>query len=95
MTGITRLGDTASNEHDDGEFANDTASDNVIVNGLGAHRVGDHWTQHQFGPGSHDTVSKTGSSTVFVNDKAVVRIGDTTQCNSIVITGSNNVEVGK
>lgn len=95
MTGVTRLGDTANNIHDGGTFVNDTASENVYVNDKAVHRVGDHWVPHKLGNGSHETTSANGSSTVFINNKAVMRIDDTTECGSKVLTGSDNVEVGK
>ena len=95
MTGVTRLGDSATNTHDGGSFTNDSASNNVFVNNKQVHRVGDHWVPHKLGNGSHDTTSAQGSTSVYANNKNIMRIGDSTSCGSIVVSGSPDVEIGK
>lgn len=71
---------------------NDQASDSVFINGLGAHRVGDHWVTHCC-VSCHDGLLSTGSPNVFVNDKKLGRVGDQISCGSLVMTGSPNVFV--
>jgi uncharacterized Zn-binding protein involved in type VI secretion len=69
------------------------ASENVFINSLGAHRVGDKWAPHCAGP-CHDTVQATGASNVFVNNKASARVGDRLACGSANAKGSSNVFIG-
>jgi uncharacterized Zn-binding protein involved in type VI secretion len=94
MAAATRLGDVCSGHGCFGPRVNDAASENVFINGLGAHREGDHWVTHCCGPVCHDSVALTGSGTVFVNGKAAVRIGDSIECGSAVAQGSPNVFIG-
>lgn len=42
MPGIVRLGDLCSGHDGYPSRPNDEASDNVFINGLGVHRLGDH-----------------------------------------------------
>lgn len=68
-------------------------STDVLVNGFGAARVGDDVTGHGNAP--HDLpVMAQGSSTVFVNGKAVCRKGDKASCADPAATGSTNVIAG-
>lgn len=71
-------------------------SNNVFVNGLPAHRVGDTWPVHTCPaiPASHDSVTVTGSSTVFANGRPLARVGDSLDCGETIVTGSNNVYAG-
>lgn len=66
------------------------ASDDVIINGRGAHRVGDAWSIHC----SHSGVLASGSSSVFINGRAAGRVGDPVSCGSAVATGSEDVIIG-
>lgn len=93
-SGAVRLADICTGHGCWPSRANDMASTNVIINGRGAHRVGDHWPTHCCGPACHDSSQVTGSGTVFVNGKALARIGDSIGCGSSNATGSNNVLVG-
>lgn len=71
---------------------NITASENVLINNLGAHREGDSWKEHccyECHPG--DQIS--GSPSVFVNNKPQARVGDFISCGSMNMTGSSNVIV--
>jgi uncharacterized Zn-binding protein involved in type VI secretion len=72
---------------------NRSASANVIVNSRGWHRKGDSWKVHCCG-GCHSSVTCRGSSTVFVNSRQAVRIGDPVCCGSATATGSQNVFCG-
>lgn len=94
MPAVTRLGDQCTGHGCFPPRVNDEASTNVFVNGLGVHRVGDHWVTHCCGPACHDSVAASGSSTVFVNGKAMMRIGDSVACGSLVAQGSGNVFAG-
>lgn len=94
-SGICRLGDICSGHADWPPRVNDEASTNVYVNGIGVHRDGDHWVTHCNSiPQCHDSVLQSGSSTVFVNNKEVGRIGDPVACGSVVVGGSTNVFAG-
>jgi uncharacterized Zn-binding protein involved in type VI secretion len=73
---------------------NDSASDNVFINNLGAHRVGDHWVEHCDTWSCHDSVQAVGSPTVFVNNMPKARVGDQIACGSFNAQGSPNVFVG-
>ena len=46
MPGVVRLGDICTGHGCFPPRSNVSASGNVIVNGLGAHRVGDNWASH-------------------------------------------------
>lgn len=70
-----------------------SASSNVFINNLGSHGVGDQWAVHCAGS-CHDSKQATGASSVFVNGKAVARLGDMIACGSSNAQGSPNVFVG-
>ena len=71
-------------------------SDNVLVNGRGAVRLGDAWQVHGACDvhSPHSGTSASGSSTVFVNGKPKCRIGDTISCGDTMAEGSSDVIVG-
>lgn len=94
MPSVTRLGDKCTGHGCFPPRANDEASGDVFVNGIGVHRVGDHWVTHCCGPSCHDSTAASGSGTVFANGKAVMRIGDSVACGSAVAQGSGNVFAG-
>ena len=62
---------------------NDEASQDVFINGLGAHRVEDHWVTH-CNPvlECHDSRAKEGCPNVFVNGRQLCRENDKTYCGS-------------
>jgi len=91
---VVRLGDMCSGHGCFPSRANVSASEDVFVNGIGAHRVGDSWAVHCCGVPCHDSSQASGSSTVFVNGKALARIGDSIACGSTNATGSDNVFAG-
>ncbi len=68
-----------------------SASSDVLVNGKGAHRVGDDWAVHCCGPSCHGGKTAQGSPNVFANGKAKARIGDAVDCGSAIAAGSGNV----
>lgn len=71
-------------------------SDNVLVNGRGAVRLGDAWQVHGACDvhSPHSGASISGSSTVFVNGKPKCRIGDAISCGDTMAEGSSDVIVG-
>jgi len=91
---VVRLGDTGSGHACWPPRANISASINVFVNGLGAHRQGDNWEIHCCKGHCHRGVLQSGSSTVFVNGKQLGRVGDPISCGSRCATGSPNVFAG-
>jgi len=95
MPATCRLGDTCTGHAGFPPRPNDAASSNVFINGLGAHRVGDHWVTHcDPTPSCHDSSLASGSGTVYVNGVPLGRIGDSIACGSTVATGSGNVFAG-
>ena len=94
MPAISRLGDECTGHGCHPPRVNDSASSNVFINGIGAHRVGDHWVEHNCDTDTHDGVLATGSSTVFINGMAAGRVGDQISCGSAIAQGSSNVFIG-
>jgi uncharacterized Zn-binding protein involved in type VI secretion len=94
MPAATRIGDLCSGHDCFPPRENDEGSETVFVNGIGAHRLGDHWVTHCCGPVCHDSVAEDGSTKVFINGKAAVRIGDHVECGSLVAEGSPSVFFG-
>jgi len=91
---VVRLGDICTGHGCYPARANISASSDVFVNGLGAHRVGDSWAVHCCGTPCHGSIQASGSGSVFVNGKAVARVGDSIACGSSNATGSSNVFIG-
>lgn len=71
-----------------------TYSDTTFIAGAGVVCIGDTWEFHEHGGKNHDSVQSTGSSSIFLGNKAVARIGDSIECGSTVMTGSNTVFFG-
>ena len=94
MPAASRIGDQCTGHDCFPPRINDSGSDNVFINSIGAHRVGDHWVEHSCDSNTHDSVLATGSSTVFVNGLPAARIGDLIECGSAVSQGSPNVFIG-
>ena len=95
MPKATRLGDMDTGHDACPPTALVTASDNVIINGKGAGRVGDTYAPH--GCVDHSTHAgsiSSGSSTVFINGKPAGRVGDSVSCGGSVADGSPNVFIG-
>ena len=69
-------------------------SNNVIIQGLPAYRVGDSTVPHGFVlcvP--HVTPLVKGSHNVFVNNQPAGRVGDSHSCGVVVIAGANKVNI--
>ena len=90
MPAVARLGDMSTGHDGFPARGNDSASPNVFINNIAAHRVGDHWPLHCTLV-CHDGVESTGSPTVFVNNQPVARVGDNISCGDQVAAGSPNV----
>lgn len=120
MAGAVRFGDSDTGHDDFPARSNTGGSDDVVINGKGAHRVGDSWPEHakdvttynsqttENDDGTTTTIlvpvvthyhhagtASTGSGSVYVNGKALCRIGDNVSCGSTIATGSANVVVNE
>ena len=91
MPAIVRLGDLCTGHGCWPSRPNSSASPNVYIGGLPAHRKGDSWTPHCCGPSCHGGVTSSGSSTIMVNNKPVARVGDPVSCGSTILTGYNGI----
>ena len=73
-------------------------SNNVFINNLPSHRVGDYWEPHcayiMLFHECHHGTSMRGSPTVFVNNRSAMRVGDAISCGDTAMTGSPNVFIG-
>lgn len=96
MPAAVRLGDMCSGHECWPPRANTSASPNVLVNGLGLHRVGDGWGPHTCPsiPETHSGTAATGSASVFSNGSSACRVGDAVDCGSTMASGSPNVFIG-
>ena len=95
MPGIVRLNDKCTGHSCYPPRPCITASDDVFVDGKAVHREQDKWAMHAC-PNTppHDGVLAKGSSTVYVNGKAIARIGDPISCGSKTRDGSQTVFAG-
>lgn len=98
MPPVARIGDTISTGHGcDGVTTLTGPSGDVLVNNIGVERQGDPTVVHRLtGKGcsvTHAAAINVGSGTVFVNNKAIARIGDSADSGSIT-SGSPNVYAG-
>lgn len=93
MPGVVRLGDICTGHGCWPPRPNVSASGDVFTNNIGTHRVGDGWAPHCCCPipAVHASSQASGSPNVFVNNRAVARIGDSIACGSSNATGSGNV----
>ncbi len=91
--GVARFEDKCTGHGWFGSRPNIEASENVFVNGKGAHAVGHHWASHRCGKRSHDGVLATGAARVYVNGRNLGHIDAEVSCGSLVKDGSNNVFV--
>ena len=84
MPQVTRIGDM-DNAYPIPDISTE-GSQNVFVNGLGIHRVGDK--------DSDDDTLSVGSATVMINGMACGRLGDQDSDKEVMITASLNVFAG-
>ena len=78
MPAAVRLGDACTGHGPFPPRANVAASANVIINGKGAHRVGDSWATHCSPTSCHGGAQAAGSPNVFVNGKQALKDGEPT-----------------
>ena len=76
--------------------AADSASGDVFIESLAAHRVTDTNTSHPAVPPAagctpHVTTLSAGSPNVFVNSKALARVGDAYGCGITLTAGASTV----
>ena len=94
MPSAVRLGDSTTGH---GCFAPTTlasASSNVIINSIGAVKVGDSIVPHCCpGSGCHGGTQSSGSPNVMTNGNPQARIGDSISCGDSNAAGSPNVIV--
>jgi uncharacterized Zn-binding protein involved in type VI secretion len=69
-----------------------SASEDVFVEDIGSHRLGDIWDVHACET-IHGGITVSGSEDVFVNDQPKARIGDEVDCGSTILTGAESVFV--
>jgi len=91
MPAVVRYGDESCGHGCFPPRPNDQASENVFVNGKGAHRLGDSYEIHCCGPVCHGGEASSGSPNVFVNGKKLCRVGDSVSCGDTMCQGSPNV----
>ncbi len=99
MPAVTRLGDICTGHECFPPRNSTSGSPNVFVNSIPAHRQGDSWLAHtcthpDVPHGTHGGSLASGSSTVYVNNRQLGRIGDPVSCGSSVAAGSTNVFAG-
>lgn len=94
---VTRKGDKTTGHGPWQPRPSTSASGDVFVNDIGVVREGDTWAPHNGSPsGTHrgeTGYTSAGSGTVFANNKAVARIGDPVEADTIA-AGSTNVFAG-
>ncbi len=96
MPAVSRIGDAVATNHGcDGTTTMAQGSGNVFANNIGVVRQGDVDTVHAYGgrgcSAKHEVPLSAGSGTVFVNGKALGRVGDGSETLS---SGSPNVFAG-
>lgn len=95
MSYATRLGDNCTGHDACAPQPLVTASDNVLINGLGTGRVTDLYASHGcIVHGAHQDSINNGSGTVFINGLPAARIGDAVSIGGEVAQGSPNVIIG-
>jgi uncharacterized Zn-binding protein involved in type VI secretion len=96
MAAAARLGDSCSGHGCWPPRTGVSASNNVIINGRPAHKVGDAWNIHCCPKkGCHPGVVSAGSKGVYINGAPAARIGDSINCGSIIVAGSSNTFFGE
>ena len=73
---LSRLGDITTGHGCYAPTIGTTASLNVMINGLPAHKVGDTFVPHTCGTDVHPDVATVGSTKVIINGTAAMRLGD-------------------
>lgn len=94
LRGITRIGDVSTGHGCHVPTVAIQGSSNVLVNGIGAVRVGDKYLVHTCGNDTHVDSASVGSKTVKINGQFVMRVGDLLTPAGMVAEGSHSVFVG-
>ena len=74
---MSRIGDITTGHGCHAPSIGITASPNVLINGLPAHKVGDTFSPHTCGNDVHSDVAVVGSVRVIINGTGAMRLGDT------------------
>lgn len=91
MPSAVRLGDSTTGHGCWPPTTLASASSNVIINGIGAVKVGDSIVPHCCPSGCHGGTQSSGSPNVMTNGNAQARIGDSISCGDSNAAGSPNV----
>ena len=95
MPAVSRKGDQCTGHGSHPPRASTSGSSNVFVNNISAHRQGDTWAVHcDSTPECHDSITASGSGSVYVNGQPLARIGDDVACGSAIAQGSETVFSG-
>ncbi len=94
MPAVSRQGDLCSGHGPFPPRPLVSGSGDVFINGIPAGRRNDPYGIHCSPKKCHGGSAGAGSSTVFVNGRALVRIGDAVSCGSVSAMGSPNVFAG-
>ncbi len=95
MAAATRKGDSCTGHDSCSPTPLAGCSDNVLINGKGAGRVGDAYEPHGcIAHPSHADKIASGSATVFINGIPAGRKGDSVNLAGSVRAGSDNVFIG-
>lgn len=97
MAAVARIGDSVSTHHGCAAATTiATGSSDVLIDGIGAARVGDVTAVHaytgRYCEVPHTYTLSSGSGTVFINGKALLRVGD--GGSETVSAGSGTVSAG-
>jgi uncharacterized Zn-binding protein involved in type VI secretion len=94
LRGMSRLGDITTGHGCHAPVIGATASPNVYVNKLPAHRATDTTVPHTCGTDVHPDVYTVGSPRVLINGQQAMPIGGTLLPGGTVAEGSHNVFIG-
>ncbi len=94
MPAVSRQGDLCSGHGPFPPRPLVSGSGDVFINGIPAGRRNDPYGIHCSPKKCHGGSASAGSSTVFVNGRPLVRIGDAVSCGSVSAMGSPNVFAG-
>lgn len=90
MPGAVRLGDSTTGHGCFPPTTLSSSSSNVLVNGIGAVKVGDTIIPHCCVT-CHDGTQASGSGNVIINGTGAARVGDSISCGDSNAAGSANV----
>ena len=94
MAAAARLGDLCTGHGCWPPRTGVSASPNVFINGINAHREGDPWNVHCCDGSCHPGAVASGSNSVYINGRPAARIGDSINCGSLIAMGSEDTFIG-